>query len=205
MGQSCSTKNKARGSANVGSPRPLRMPGQPSIVESFELDSPRVAFTVPGPPPPPPKPRSPKLVVELHKAAEAVPQQDLTRWAAEPVAKAAAAKATTDPADLPAEISPLACRLAFAVCDFAAIDADEISLVQHEFVDIVEVAGRPTPAGWVRCRKRARGASLSALEPSGLVPWSHVISAVHVELHALKGAPPLDVPTSSLGAGGGVL
>jgi hypothetical protein len=51
MGQSCSTKNKARGSADAGSPRPLRMPGQPCIVESFELDSlasPRVAFTVPN-------------------------------------------------------------------------------------------------------------------------------------------------------------
>lgn len=91
-----------------------------------------------------------------------------------------------------AEDQPLLC-VAFAVCDFHAEEADELSVLQGTFVAIVEEGEWPAPPGWCRCRRWLKDGQ----DEHGLVPWSHLVSAAHAEVCAVSGDAVDELPSTA--------
>ena len=88
----------------------------------------------------------------------------------------------------PPKTAPLKRKcVAFAVCSFVAQEPDELTVHAGEFVDILD--DQQVPVHWCHCR-RYSNCSPHPLE--GLVPWSHLISALHAEVDASLPALTLD-------------
>jgi len=84
---------------------------------------------------------------------------------------------------------------AFVLCDFVGeTDNAELSVRRGQFVDVIVGELPAPPEGWCTCRLRREGGQ--AEDERGLVPWTHLVSAVHAELDAIAEHEPArpDVP-----------
>jgi len=70
------------------------------------------------------------------------------------------------------------------LCDFDAEPGSaELSVRRGQFVDVFVGELPSPPEGWCTCQ--IRGKASPAEDARGLVPWTHVVSAVHAELDAI--------------------
>jgi predicted Ser/Thr protein kinase len=73
---------------------------------------------------------------------------------------------------------------AFVLCDFVGEpDNAELSVRRGQFVEVIVGELPAPPEGWCVCRLRREGRQVE--DERGLVPWTHLVSAVHAELDAI--------------------
>lgn len=92
---------------------------------------------------------------------------------------------------------------AFVMCDFVALpESGELSVQRGTFVDVLLDDEPVPPEGWCLCRVSREGAADAppSGRRSGLVPWSHIVSAAHAEIEAQCGRVSTPCTASHLGS-----